>query len=194
MQRLPVYLNYLKNMTGETEHISATALAGILNLGEVQVRKDLASVSDAGKPKVGYDVATLINQLEAALGYNRASEAVIVGAGRLGKALLDYKGFAEYGFNVVAGFDANESVLGRTEGGKPIYGMDKLAEVIQSEHIKIGIITVPTSVAQETCDLLVKCGVIAVWNFSSAHLNVPDGILVRNENMAISLSMLVRHA
>lgn len=180
-------------MPDDIEYISATALASRLDLGEVQVRKDLASISDKGKPKVGYEVVTLIEELEKALGYNHESDAVIVGAGRLGKALLDFKGFAEYGFNILAGFDSNESVLGETEGGKPVYSIDKLEKVIDCARVKIGIITVPASYAQEICDRLVKSGIIAIWNFSPAHLNVPDGILVRNENMAVSLSLLVKH-
>lgn len=193
LQRLPVYLNYLKTIPEKDGYISATVLASRLNLGEVQVRKDLASVSCAGKPKVGYEVKTLISELESALGYDNTADAVIIGAGHLGMALLDYKGFEEYGFNIVAGFDRNEKVWGKTEGGKPVFAMEKLPSLIARMHIKIGIVTVPATAAQEVCDLLVENGILAVWNFTAAHLNVPDGILVRNENMAVSLSLLVQH-
>lgn len=193
LQRLPVYLNYLKALPEKNGFISATALASKLNLGEVQVRKDLASVSNTGKPKVGYEILTLISDLEDALGYNNVNDAVIVGAGRLGKALLDYKGFDEYGFHIVAGFDKNEMVVGKTEGGKPVFSLEKLPWLVGRMHIRIGIITVPAAAAQEICDILVKSGITAIWNFSSAHLNVPDEVLVRNENMAVSLSLLAKH-
>lgn len=193
LQRLPVYLNYLKALPEKNGFISATALASKLNLGEVQVRKDLASVSNTGKPKVGYEILTLITDLEDALGYNNVNDAVIVGAGRLGKALLDYKGFDEYGFHIVAGFDKNDGVVGKTEGGKPVFSLEKLPWLAGRMHIRIGIITVPATAAQEICDILVKSGITAIWNFSSAHLNVPDEVLVRNENMAVSLSLLAKH-
>lgn len=193
LQRLPIYLNYLRAMPDKSGFISATALAARLNLGEVQVRKDLASVSNTGKPKVGYEVMTLIADLSDALGYNNVNDAVIVGAGRLGKALLDYKGFAEYGFNIVAGFDVSEAVVGKSEGGKPIFSLEKLPWLVNRMHIKIGIITVPAENARSICDVLVKSGITAVWNFSSAHLAVPDGVFVKNENMAVSLSLLAKH-
>ena len=104
--RLPQYLQYLKSLPesyGST--ISATAIAKGLSLGDVQVRKDLAAVSGAGKPKIGYEKAKLIGDLERHLGYESLTNAVLVGAGKLGKALLDYNGFDEFGVQIVAAFD-----------------------------------------------------------------------------------------
>ena len=193
LQRLPIYLNYLKELPDKSKYISATVLAEKLDLGQVQVRKDLASVSKSGKPKVGYEIGTLIAELEGALGYNEVYQAVIVGAGRLGKALLDYKGFADYGLNIAAGFDKNPDVRGETEGGKGIYGMDDMPTIVQEQGVRIGIITVPSACAQDACDKLVECGIKAIWNFSAAHLTVPTEVLVKNENMAISLSLLAKH-
>ena len=194
LKRLPTYLSYLKALPSEASaNISATALAAGLHMGEVQVRKDLALVSDGGRPKIGYNREHLIADIENFLGYGNSNDAVLIGAGKLGRALLGYGGFAEYGLNIVAAFDANDTLIGTTNGGKPIMHLSRLGEVCQRYKIKIGIITVPAEYAQGVCDLLIENGILAIWNFAPKHLNVPDGILVQNENMAASLARLCKH-
>lgn len=194
LKRLPTYLSYLKALPSEASaNISATALAAGLHMGEVQVRKDLALVSDGGRPKIGYNRKHLIADIENFLGYGNSNDAVLIGAGKLGRALLGYGGFAEYGLNIVAAFDANDTLIGTTNGGKPIMHLSRLGEVCQRYKIKIGIITVPAEYAQGVCDLLIENGILAIWNFAPKHLNVPDGILVQNENMAASLALLCKH-
>ena len=194
LKRLPTYLSYLKALpSGASANISATALAAGLHMGEVQVRKDLALVSDGGRPKIGYNREHLIADIENFLGYGNSNDAVLIGAGKLGRALLGYGGFAEYGLNIVAAFDANDTLIGTTNGGKPIMHLSRLGEVCQRYKIKIGIITVPAEYAQGVCDLLIENGILAIWNFAPKHLNVPDGILVQNENMAASLALLCKH-
>ena len=194
LKRLPTYLSYLKALPSEASaNISATALAAGLHMGEVQVRKGLALVSDGGRPKIGYNREHLIADIENFLGYGNSNDAVLIGAGKLGRALLGYGGFAEYGLNIVAAFDANDTLIGTTNGGKPIMHLSRLGEVCQRYKIKIGIITVPAEYAQGVCDLLIENGILAIWNFAPKHLNVPDGILVQNENMAASLALLCKH-
>ena len=194
LKRLPTYLSYLKALPAEASaNISATELAAGLHMGEVQVRKDLALVSDGGRPKIGYNREHLIADIENFLGYGNSNDAVLIGAGKLGRALLGYGGFAEYGLNIVAAFDANDTLIGTTNGGKPIMHLSRLGEVCQRYKIKIGIITVPAEYAQGVCDLLIENGILAIWNFAPKHLNVPDGILVQNENMAASLALLCKH-
>ena len=194
LKRLPTYLSYLKALPSEASaNISATALAAGLHMGEVQVRKDLALVSDGGRPKIGYNREHLIADIENFLGYGNSNDAVLIGAGKLGRALLGYGGFAEYGLNIVAAFDANDTLIGTTNGGKPIMHLSRLGEVCQRYKIKIGIITVPAEYAQGVCDLLIENGILAIWNFAPKHLNVTDGILVQNENMAASLALLCKH-
>ena len=194
LKRLPTYLSYLKALPSEASaNISATALAAGLHMGEVQVRKDLALVSDGGRPKIGYNREHLIADIENFLGYGNSNDAVLIGAGKLGRALLGYGGFAEYGLNIVAAFDANDTLIGTTNGGKPIMHLSRLGEVCQRYKIKIGIITVPAEYAQGVCDLMIENGILAIWNFAPKHLNVPDGILVQNENMAASLALLCKH-
>ena len=193
LKRLPVYLTYLKGLSEDTSHyISATALANALGLGEVQVRKDLASVSDGGKPKVGYLRTKLIDDIEQFLGYDNNTDAVIIGAGKLGQALCGYTGFATYGLNILAAFDIEPS-SDTTSHGKPIFGMDQLESFCSTNKVRMGIITVPASQAQSVCEKLIASGIRAIWNFAPTHLDVPDHILVQNEDMATSLAVLSMH-
>ena len=194
LKRLPTYLSYLKSMPADAPaNISATALAAGLNMGEVQVRKDLALVSNGGRPKIGYNRERLIADIESFLGYGDTNDAVLIGAGKLGRALLGYSGFAEYGLNIVAAFDSNDAIIGTGKSGKPIMHLSRLAETCRRFKVKIGIITVPAEHAQAVCDLLIENGIMAIWNFAPKHLTVPDNILVQNENMAASLALLSKH-
>lgn len=193
LKRLPGYLAYLKNMPEDAPtHISATALANALGMGEVQVRKDLAMVSAGGRPKIGYQREALINDIEQFLGYDNTTDAVLIGAGKLGQALMGYKGFDEYGLNILAAFDAHPK-QSRTEEGKPIYPISKLTQFCRSHKVLMGIITVPAEGAQEVADQLIAGGIKAIWTFAPAHLDVPTGILVQYENMATSLAVLSVH-
>ncbi len=191
LQRLPIYLNCLKTADDASEYVSATTLANRLGFGEVQVRKDLASICDAGKPKVGYLKKELVAVLENYLGADM-NDAVLVGVGHLGKALMAYKGFEEYGFKIVAGFDVDPALIGRKVAGKEIFSADRMETLIRRLHIRIGIITLPKEYAQETADKLIQAGVRAIWNFSPTYIMVPDNVAVKNENMASSLAVLVR--
>jgi len=193
LKRLPGYLSYLKSLPeGTATYISATALANALGMGEVQVRKDLAMVSDGGRPKIGYLRESLIEDISQFLGYDNTTDAILIGAGKLGQALLGYIGFEAYGLNILAAFDAKPAA-DRTDDGKPILHIDKLESFCKSHNVLMGIITVPAQFAQEVCDKLIACGIKAIWNFAPVHLDVPEHILVQNENMATSLAVLSMH-
>ena len=193
LKRLPGYLAYLKSLPeGTAPYISATALANALGMGEVQVRKDLAMVSDGGRPKIGYQRDHLIDDIEQFLGYDNTTAAVLIGAGKLGQALLGYSGFAAYGLNILAAFDTAPA-MEKTVEGKPIYHISQLESFCKSHKVLMGIITVPQDHAQDVCDQLIACGIKAVWNFAPVHLDVPDHILVQAENMATSLAVLSMH-
>ncbi len=193
LKRLPGYLAYLKNMPENSPpNISATALANALDMGEVQVRKDLAMVSDGGRPKIGYLREALIDDIEQFLGYDNTTDAILIGAGKLGQALMGYSGFDEYGLNILAAFDAQPK-MNRTEEGKPVYPIEKLPQFCKSHKVLMGIITVPAEGAQSVADQLIAVGVKAIWNFAPVHLDVPAGTLVQNENMATSLAVLSVH-
>ena len=173
-------------------HISATALANALGMGEVQVRKDLAMVSDGGRPKIGYLRESLIDDIEQFLGYDNTTDAVLIGAGKLGQALMGYKGFDDYGLNILAAFDARPK-MEKTEEGKPVYDIAKLPSFCRTHKVLMGIITVPAESAQEAADQLIACGIKAIWNFAPKYLEVPPNILVQTENMATSLAVLSVH-
>ncbi len=190
IQRLPIYLDFLRTAGEKTTHISATTLSAALGFGEVQVRKDLASVSSSGKPKIGYHIEELIEEIEEALGYHNVNNAVIIGAGKLGSALLGYEGFPHSGLQILAAFDSDPEKAGKLESGKPIYSMDALSDFCKKTKVHIGIITVPALHAQSACDALIAAGILAIWNFAPAHLDIPEHIIVKNENMASSFAVL----
>jgi redox-sensing transcriptional repressor len=193
LKRLPGYLSYLKSLPeGSATYISATALANALGMGEVQVRKDLAMVCDGGRPKIGYLRERLIEDISQFLGYDNTTDAILVGAGKLGQALLGYGGFEAYGLNILAAFDIAPAAE-NTVDGKPIYPISQLESFCRSNNVLMGIITVPAKYAQEVCERLIENGIKAVWNFAPVHLDVPDNILVQNENMATSLAVLSMH-
>lgn len=194
LQRLPIYLNYLKSLPEDCgEYISATAIAEGLGLNDVQVRKDLAQISSGGRPKVGYNISALTSDIENYLGYGEENRAVLVGVGNLGRALVSYGGFAKYGLDIVAVFDADTRIVGQSVNGKRVMGMDSLKAFCEKNSIKLGIISVPEQAAQTVCDSLIDGGVIGIWNFAPTHLSVPDSVLVQNENMASSLAVLSKH-
>lgn len=189
--RLPQYLQFLNGLPpGQYDHISATTIAKMLSLGEVQVRKDLAAVSGLGKPKVGYRTSELITDLEDALGCKKLTPAILVGAGKLGRALLDYNGFEEYGVQITAAFDCNEQVLRMNMTSKEILPISSLKKYCTENGIRIGIITVGSGSAQDVCDQMLEAGITAIWNFAPCQLKVPDNVLVKQENLALSLAHL----
>lgn len=189
LKRLPIYLNHLKSMPDRSENVSATTIAKALGLGEVQVRKDLAKVSHVGRRRTGRSREQLILDIEQYLDFVTETGTIVVGAGKLGQALLDYSGFEEFGLNIMAGFDIQPQEK-QSAHGKPIYPMNRLESFCKCYDVHIGIITVPADSAQSVCDALIACGIRAIWNFAPVHLNVPEYVAVQSENLAISLSSL----
>ena len=190
LKRLPGYLAYLKSLPENGPvHISATALANALGMGEVQVRKDLAMVSDGGRPKIGYLRESLIEDIEQFLGYDNVTDAVLIGAGKLGQALMAYQGFDEYGLNIMAAFDRNPK-MEKTDEGKPVYNTSKLTQFCRTHKVLMGIITVPAEKAQDVADQLIACGIKAIWNFAPVDLRSSDKIEVQNVHLSDSLLTL----
>ena len=189
--RLPQYLQYLKSLSSVSgTTISATAIAKGLSLGDVQVRKDLAAVSGTGKPKVGYERDKLIADIECHLGYEHLTNAVLVGAGKLGRALLDYDGFEEFGVKIVAGFDCNDQTFQIGKNSKEILPIGDIGSYCEAHDVKLGIITVGQGSAQDVCDKLIASGIEAIWNFAPCAVKVPAGVLLKQENLALSLAHL----
>lgn len=191
LKRLPMYYDFLANyyqQGGET--ISCTQIADHLNLTSIQVRKDMAFTGIIGKPKVGYVVTELQQKIANFLGWNNINEAFLVGVGHLGNALLSFEGFSKLGFKIVAGFDADSSKIDSTVHGIKIMPISKFKNLAQRMKIHIGIITTPALVAQETADIMVDSGILAIWNFTDIPLKVPESVIVQQENLASSLSIL----
>ena len=191
LKRLPVYMSYLKSLDSEHhEYISSSAVAQALDMNDVQVRKDLAAVcKSSGIPKKGFVIRDLINGISDFLGYGSGNDAILIGTGNLGMALMSYRGFDNYGINIVAAFDTRPEVI----DNKTIYDISKLGDMCKKLNVKIGIITVPVDSAQRVCDMLIESGILAIWNFAPTHIKAPADILVQNENMASSLALLSNH-
>ena len=187
--RIPLYLSYVKSLPTSELILSSTVMAKALGLGEVQVRKDLGQVAKSGKPKVGYKVTELIDTFESLLGFKEKTKAVIVGTGKLGRALIDYDGFEGFGVEIVAGFDAEVSSV-KSIGKVKVYPMSDLKKVIIEKSAVIGIITVPKTEAQNVADKLVDAGIKAIWNFAQVKLELPENVLLLQENLALSLAHL----
>ena len=192
LNRLPYYLKALKSLKAKNnQYVNSQELSLMLGYNKEQVKKDLQIVSsDSGKPKVGRDINTLINDIDTFLGYNNTSDAVIVGIGHLGTAFMNYPGFKDWGLNILAGFDINPELIGTEINGKPIFGMDRLLNLIPRLNAHIAILCVPSSAANEVASLLVKAGIKAIWNYAGEVINVGDDIIVENVNLASSLAVL----
>ena len=186
--RLPMYLQFIRGMSAEK--VSATQIAKGLGLGEVQVRKDLASVCAAGLPKVGYPVAALRRDMEKALKTNAPTCAIVVGAGKLGSALMEYEGFGEYGMEIIAAFDKNAAASPFVHGRVPVYPMDQLAAFCALHQVQAGILTVPAASAQSAAEEMVRSGLKAILNFAPFPIKVPSHVTVHQENIALSLAYL----
>ncbi len=194
LRRLPAYLNYLKTLPEDgPKHVSATSIAEALRMNDVVVRKDLAAISDSGRPRVGYERAVLIREISDFLGFSAAEGAVLVGAGKLGSALMDYEGFAACGFRIVAAFDSRVTECEYSSAGCPVYPAGRITELTEKLEVRLGIITVPVEHAQDAAEKLIRGGVRGILNFAPIHLNVPEGIFVQQEDMASSLAMLSAH-
>lgn len=189
--RLSVYSRYLTQLdkNGITT-ISSSEIADGVGGTPAQVRKDLAYFGEFGTRGVGYNVRDLNEQIIKILGLSNKWNVVIVGAGNLGSALTQYKGFLERGFNVVAVFDNDINKVGLRLAGVPIYPIARAEEIVKQERVQIGIIAVPAPFAQEVADALVQAGVKAILNFAPRVISVPDDIELRNVDLAVNLEIL----
>ena len=173
------------------ESLSSVFLARILGVDETLVRKDMASVSIPGKPRVGYATGQIIDTLEEIFGLSQHTDAVMIGCGGIGSALLRYPGFRKYGLLISAAFDADYQKVNQRVGEYIVLPMEKCRSVINTFRVKVAILAVPADAAQETVDWLICRGIRAIWNFAPIHLRVPEGVVVRNENLALGLAELI---
>ena len=191
IRRYPIYLRCIKEMIAAGElHISSAAVADKLGLYPVLTRKDLAMAGVPGKPRRGYPATELLSAINRALGWDNTTDAVLVGVGSLGTALLGYTGFEEQNLSISLAFDAKPGLCGLTLHGVKVRPMEDLPRLVRRLKIKIAILTVPNSAAQECTDRLVQSGIMGILNFTAVQLVVPQGVLVQNVDLAQSLAVL----
>jgi len=191
IQRLPRYYQYISYLRKQgVKNVSSLSLSQQTYVEATQVRKDLTSIGHTGKPKVGYDIALLMATIEGFLGLHDIQDAILVGVGHLGTAIVQYSGFANYGLRIKAVFDADPVKVGSHIQGRVIQDVANVAQYIPQHNIPVAILTLPAPGAQETTDLLVNSGIKAIWNFAPINLQAPDHIIVKNENLAFGLAIL----
>lgn len=190
LRRLPLYLRYLKNISPDVQYISSAQIANDFNYDPTQVRKDLASTGEIGTARKGFDVQSLINAIEKFLGWDNVNDAFIVGIGNLATALMGFNHFVQYGLNIVAGFDVDQSLIGKSINNKKVFHLEELTALVQRMHVKVGIITVPADYAQSVAELMVEGGIKAIWNFAPIELKLPSRVVVENVRLSTSLAVL----
>jgi redox-sensing transcriptional repressor len=191
VKRLSLYLRLLHELRDRNEpYASGAAVAKTLGLDPIVVRKDLARSGVRGTPRLGFPVTALIGAIEQFLGWNAESHAVLAGVGRLGSALLGYSGFHHHGLRIVAAFDDDPKRIGRKVTGVPVHATGEIATVVRNLSVALGILTVPPEAAQSVTDAMVAGGVRGIWNFTTVQLVVPDGVMVKREDLAASLAVL----
>ena len=192
VSRLSVYSRYL---TGVEEqgiiNISSGEIAEGVGGTPAQVRKDLAYFGEFGTRGVGYNVKQLNHESMGILGLKKGWNMILIGAGNLGSALSQYRGFQARGFNIVAVFDNDMNKVGLKLNGLPIYAVNQMAEFVDKNDISIGIITVPSEYAQDIADILVETKSIkGILNFAPVVLTIPEEIEVRNVDLSVNLEVL----
>jgi len=195
VQRLP---SYLRCLIDEQSHGVAVAnsvrIAELAGTNAAQVRKDLSYLGEYGMRGIGYDVDGLVKHLTRWLGLEHVRRAAIIGYGRLGSALLGYGGFQDRGVSIEAVFDVDPQKIGtRTDSGLTVAPLSELESRVAADNIEIAILTVPAGVAQQVVDQVAAAGIKAVLNFAPAKLNVPEGVAVRQADVAAELQILSFH-
>lgn len=193
--RVPLYLTVARNLVAEGhKFITAPMIAAITTINVETVKKDLSIIcSTPGHPRMGRDAHTLVSEIVEFGVYTQLSNAILIGAGSLGHALLSYQKFNDWGLNISAGFDTNPEIVGRVINKIKIHDLADIDAIVKATNAEIAIITVPAEAAQDVVNLAVKANIKAIWNFSPTHIHVPKNIILQNENMASSLSLLNYH-
>ncbi|MBU0550096.1 redox-sensing transcriptional repressor Rex [Myxococcota bacterium] len=193
LRRLPCYIHVLKKVEQlGRQSVSTSDISRELKLDPTQVRKDLSYTGIVGKPRVGYPLKDLIEAIEHFLGWDECTHACLVGVGHLGKALLGYNRFGEYGVRIVAAFDVDEAVVGARISDHIVYHIDALPEIAQRFNIEMGILTTPASAARGASQNMVEAGIKAIWNFAPTALELGADIIVENAQLYATLAVLSR--
>ena len=189
------YYQFLHRLTSTQQVLSVTSaqIAEALDIDPTQVRKDFGRIGLQGMGRVGFDVCEVCRAIRIAFGFDQRHEAVLVGAGHLGGALLAYSGFARYGLHIMAAFDSDQHKIGTEIAGCTIKSTMLMKSYVESHGIRVAILTTPIDVSQELTDRLVAAGVQAIWNFTPTRLAAPPSVLVRDEHISMGLSEITYH-
>ncbi|MDE6463286.1 MAG: redox-sensing transcriptional repressor Rex [Muribaculaceae bacterium] len=191
LRRLPWYLAYLTTLHAQNvEYVSTTRIAEDLKVAPSQIAKDLSFLGLRGKTRIGYSVDELEDTLRRFLGFAQRHNAVMLGVGSLGAALMADSGLQRYGLNIVAGIDINKGIIGTQINGVPVYSPSALSELVGKLKVTIGIIAVPVECAQDVADGLVEAGIKAIWNFTPTRIAVPDGVVITNTSIYSHLAVM----
>ena len=195
LRRLPWYLAYVRTLHSRQEqYVSSTQVAKAINVNAAQFAKDLSYLGIKGKPRIGYETRTLMQRLVDTLGFKLKHNAVVVGAGSLGGALMQDMGLSQYGLSIVAGFDVNPALTGTAICGIPIYEVGQLAERCRQFEATIAILTVPVEFAQQAADAAVLSGIKSIWNFTPVRIVVPPHVVVVDTPIYADLALLYNRA
>jgi redox-sensing transcriptional repressor len=195
VERLPGYLRVLTELSSHgVTSASSQQLAELAGVGPAQLRKDLSHLGSHGRRGVGYDVDTLRERVQTALGLVVELPVAIVGAGNLGHALANYSGFGARGFTVVALLDASPALVGTEVAGVVVEDVARLAEVLRDLEVAIVVIATPGDQAQQVCDVVVGAGVREILNFAPRALHVPEGVELRSVDLGSELQILAFHS
>ena len=191
IRRLSLYLRFLEDFEEQgTETVSSEALAGRGGTTSAQVRKDLSFFGSFGKRGLGYSVPELAGRLRAIIGLGHRYPLALIGAGKIGSALVQHRGFAERGFDIATIFDRDPDKIGQVWDGHPVRDISDLEAVLTAEPVEMGVITTPADAAQVVANRLVALGVKAILNFAPVKLDVPDDVTVKSVNLALELEVL----
>jgi len=193
IERLPLYYRCLDKMDTfeDVDVVSSKDLGGKLDIPSTQVRKDLSYYGEFGRRGVGYNVNELKKSVGKILGVDRIWPSVLVGAGNLGRALVNYKSFAMMGFEITHVLDNDLDKIGNVINEREVKSVQEMEKIVKDNEIKLGVIAVPTDGAQEVADQMVEAGIKAIWNFAPTRLYVPDDVDVKNEDLAVGIVSLI---
>jgi redox-sensing transcriptional repressor len=191
VRRLSLYLRFLEEFEGQgVDTVSSNALAARGATTSAQVRKDLSFFGSFGKRGLGYPVPELADRLREILGLKRRYRVGVIGAGKIGSALVQYRGFKQRGFDIVAIFDSDLGKIGRQWDGLTVLDIASLEKELGRRPLDMAVLVVPADVAQAVTERLVSLEVKAILNFAPVQLSVPPGVEVKNVNLALELETL----
>src|SRR5690606_10004313 len=189
--RLPVYLRALSRLAQEGQEVTSShELGQRLGISSAQIRKDLSHFGGFGKQGTGYQISYLIDQLKQVLKIDREWDVALVGAGDLGYAVANYRGFSDRGFRIVAVFDNDSAKIGQAVGKLPVRAFSEMEAFVREHNIKVAMIAVPAQNAQDVADQLIKAGVRAILNYAPISLNVPTGVYVQYIDPVVHLQRM----